>query len=687
MGDHGSRRLALMRLIARTPARGWVDCSFRAPRDDLEEEPVRLLRPAVARPGSLLVFHCRTCTRRHEHVSSVGLCHPAQRRRGTCRALRTVTMVVEMPMLHDVARVLGASTSVHEAALAVAEAAVEALGASSAYVERRIGQTDTRVPGQPGDHAPDGPVEVLAAVGEGTPPVGLQVPFPGSLTPESVGSGEPVQVVVPDGIGLYMRSHLSPCAPEPGASCPALVVPIVTEGQVHGALVVVSQPGETTFTSADEARARALGDLAAAALRRVALVDALRESKARFREIAENIREFIWLSDAEFTRHYYVNPAYERIWGRSKESLYADPLSLLAGVHPDDRTRVKAALLGMPRGEYDIEFRVIRPDGQIRWVSSRGVPVRSESGEIHRIAGITEDITERKRAELEKRRLLERERAAREASEAARATAEERQRELERVTDSRARLIRGFTHDIKNPLGAADGFLALLEDGIYGELTEKQIDGVARARRSIRTALDLIEHLLELARAESGQLALERVPTDMRALVSEIGREFRPQAEAAGLSLSLDVPDQLPAIETDPARVRQVLANLLSNAVKYTPRGGYVTLRAGMGSRAMAVDDTPGAATRQEETPAQEEAPVAGEWVCVEVADNGRGIPPDRQAILFHEFTRFDLDAAQGAGIGLAISQRVAQALGGAITVESEVGVGSTFALWLPGRS
>jgi PAS domain S-box-containing protein len=367
-------------------------------------------------------------------------------------------------------------------------------------------------------------------------------------------------------------------------------------------------------------------------------VDEGRESENHFRQIADNIHEFIWLSDVDFSTHYYVNPAYERIWGRTRESLYHDPRSLLEGVHEEDRERVKAALLRLSKGEYDIEFRVVRPDGDVRWVWSRGVPVRDANGDVSRIAGITEDITARKQAELE----------------------------LSRITESRTGLIRGFTHDIKNPLGAADGFLALLSEGIYGDLTDKQGGSIAKARRSIASALDLINHLLELARAESGQLELQRVETDVGAVASQITDAFRAQAEAKGLSLFLEPMPQLPQIESDPARVRQVLANLVSNAVKYTPSGGRVTVQTRPGS--------PG------------EGPGARESVAIEVADTGPGIEPESQRKLFQEFTRFDPKAASGAGIGLAISQRIANALGGAIRVESKPGTGSKFTLWLPGR-
>lgn len=242
------------------------------------------------------------------------------------------------------------------------------------------------------------------------------------------------------------------------------------------------------------------------------------------------------------------------------------------------------------------------------------------------------------------------------------AAAERRRVELERVTESRARLIRGFTHDVKNPLGTADGFLALLEDGASGTLEERQQTWVGKSRRSIRQALELIQHLLELARAEAGQLELRMQETDLGALVDDVCDEFRASAEGKGLSMEVAVPSSLPRIETDPARVRQVFGNLMSNAVKYTPPGGHITVRADV--RADGADGK--------------------RRLAVAVSDTGSGISHDRLPMIFAEFTRFQPGTAEGAGIGLAIGQKIAHALGGEITVESVVGRGSTFALHLP---
>jgi signal transduction histidine kinase len=239
---------------------------------------------------------------------------------------------------------------------------------------------------------------------------------------------------------------------------------------------------------------------------------------------------------------------------------------------------------------------------------------------------------------------------------------EGRQR-LQRVMTSRSRLMRGFSHDVKNPIGAADGYAELLDQGIYGELNSRQRDSIARMRRCMRGALALIDDLHELGRAETGHLELASEAVDVSDLVRTLVEEYNATAEAAGLSLVVSVAAHLPPIRTSGTRVRQIASNLLSNAIKYTD-AGTVTLN--VVHRSLAWGDN------------------CGEWVVVEVADTGRGIAPDKLDYVFQEFGRVAGTEKPGAGLGLAISRLLAQALGGRITVTSEVGQGSTFALWLP---
>jgi PAS domain S-box-containing protein len=355
------------------------------------------------------------------------------------------------------------------------------------------------------------------------------------------------------------------------------------------------------------------------------------ESEDRFRQIADALHDVVALSDERFTRLYFVNSAYERIWGRPRQELYANPLAFLAGVHPEDLERVRGAILEQRNGQYDVEFRVLRPSGPQRWVWSRGFPVRDANGDVYRIASITEDITDRVQ-----------------------------------VLESHERLIRGFTHDIRDPLGAADGYLSLLEMGVFGEMSAIQTQNIVGARRCIRSALGLVAQLLEIERAEAGQLTVERERVDLCATTRDIVEGFRAAATQKELDLTTLLPrdeDSL-IVESDAARVRQVLANLISNAVKYTQRGGRVTVRAFVA--------------------AEGEGPRHGRWVGIAVVDNGPGIPLEKQNLLFREFTRFNPAAAEGSGIGLAISQQLARVLGASIAFQSTPGVGSTFTLWLP---
>jgi diguanylate cyclase (GGDEF)-like protein/PAS domain S-box-containing protein len=126
---------------------------------------------------------------------------------------------------------------------------------------------------------------------------------------------------------------------------------------------------------------------------------ALRNSEELFRQLAGNIPELLWITDAALKRLIYISPAFERIWGRKAESLYLDPASWLDAVHPGDQARVRAERRKAPFGDYNEEFRIMWADGTTRWVHERAFPVRDASGAVYRIAGITEDITARKKSE------------------------------------------------------------------------------------------------------------------------------------------------------------------------------------------------------------------------------------------------------------------------------------------------
>ncbi|MFL5619638.1 MAG: sensor histidine kinase [Gemmatimonadaceae bacterium] len=243
--------------------------------------------------------------------------------------------------------------------------------------------------------------------------------------------------------------------------------------------------------------------------------------------------------------------------------------------------------------------------------------------------------------------------------------AEERRAALAEVVASRARFMRGVSHDLKNPIHAIDGHAQLLEEGLRGPLTAEQQDSIARIRRSARALMALIEDLLELARAESGQLTVKLDRVVLRDVVREAVEEHRAAAEAAGLTLVHADDKSETILVTDPARVTQVLGNLLSNAIKYTPAGGRIEVMTDMLAR-RDTDD--------------------GARLAIHVADDGPGIPADKYEEVFGEFTRLDSANKPGAGLGLSIARRVARLLGGDITVSGGQGGGARFTLWLPMR-
>lgn len=242
--------------------------------------------------------------------------------------------------------------------------------------------------------------------------------------------------------------------------------------------------------------------------------------------------------------------------------------------------------------------------------------------------------------------------------------AEERRLALAAAVEGREKLMRGVSHDLKNPLNAIDGYAQLLEEGVKGPLNPDQKESIGRIRRAVKTQLSLIMDLLELSRAESGSLAIRKELTDLSAVVAEAVEEQRAAAEASGQALTFVPIETRPNVTTDPARVNQVLGNLLSNAVKYTPPRGRIEVT---------MELVPGTG-RLAGRPA----------VAVRVVDTGHGVPPDKTDAIFEEFTRLAPGLAEGAGLGLAIARRISRLLGGDITVVSEVGKGSVFSLWLP---
>lgn len=274
------------------------------------------------------------------------------------------------------------------------------------------------------------------------------------------------------------------------------------------------------------------------------------------------------------------------------------------------------------------------------------------------------------------RRLAEQYAIQAEALERIHRALEEHSREIERSLAHRSRFFAALSHELRTPINAILGYGQLLSQGFFGALTPRQADILDKIGASARQLQALVDDVLDFSRIDAGWLELQRDRVELPAIVAEAAATIELYARLKGLELHIDCDPALPTLETDPTRVRQILLNLLSNAVKYTPRGSITIEARHLPTRA----DLTAA-------PLPSSAPGPNGWVRIAVHDTGVGIPAEQIDAIFREFVRLphpDIGRTEGTGLGLAISSRLARLLGGDLTVDSEVGVRSTFALYLP---
>jgi signal transduction histidine kinase len=262
----------------------------------------------------------------------------------------------------------------------------------------------------------------------------------------------------------------------------------------------------------------------------------------------------------------------------------------------------------------------------------------------------------------------------------------ERSKELERLSSELLRVNRmkseflaNVSHELRTPLNAIVGFVDLLREGVYGELAPRQVKPVERIEASANHLRHLVDQVLDLAKMAAGRLEIHTETIDLRPFVLDVASEIESLVSEKGLSLSLVMGAALPRIRTDPTHLRQILVNLLGNAVKYTHEGGIVI-------RTRLVDSLPDSGPM----PINRGASYATTpWIGIQVIDTGIGIDTADQSRIFEEFEQIDAgprgnSAERGTGLGLAISRRLAALIGGMVELESELGKGSTFTLWLP---
>lgn len=379
---------------------------------------------------------------------------------------------------------------------------------------------------------------------------------------------------------------------------------------------------------------------------RVELEANLRESRQRLQLITETIDDVFWMVSPDLTETLFVSPAYERLWGRSCESVYRDTASFLEAVHPDDRPRLETELIA-PHAKgrhYSVDYRIVRSDGEVRWIRDRGYPVRDDQGRLYAMAGICSDITELKASEEEIRKLN--------ATLEQRVT--ERTAELEAATRELESFSYSVAHDLRAPLRAINGFAGILTEEYGQQLDDEGLNYLERIRGTTVHMGELIEGLLSLSQTSRADLDLG--PVDLSALAQSIADELAAAHPERRVEWQI-APGLV--VTGDEALLRTLLQNLFDNAWKFTAERDPARITFG----------------RQGQSDGQHR---------FYVRDNGVGFSMAFAHKLFRAFERLHDGSHRGNGIGLATVKRIVGKHHGRVWAESEEGQGATFWFTLP---
>ena len=360
--------------------------------------------------------------------------------------------------------------------------------------------------------------------------------------------------------------------------------------------------------------------------------------------LLNNIPHMAWLKNSE-SRFIAVNEPLAKILKTSPDAIVGktdfdfSPDDTAQGFQEDD-------LQVLASGQRKIvEERYRRGDGSWGWLETTKTPFKNTEGDLAGTVGISMDISDRKQAEAELKRT---------------------NAELIRATRMKDEFLANMSHELRTPLNAILGMTEGLQDEVFGEVNEQQVKALTTIEQSGSHLLELINEILDLAKIEAGNIELEYSLVSITHLCQSSLTFIRQQSLDKGVQLHMNIPWNLPDIQVDERRFRQVLINLLNNAVKFTPAGGDVTLKVAL--------------LPPNETHDQQ-------YLSFAISDTGIGISPEQLNRLFRPFVQIDSTLNrqyEGTGLGLVLVKRIVELHGGYVTVTSTVEVGSCFTIELP---
>ncbi len=424
----------------------------------------------------------------------------------------------------------------------------------------------------------------------------------------------------------------------------SIALPLLDAGTPFGVLSVYATTVDAFDTDEQELLTRLANGVAFGVLAmrtRAALAAkeaAVGESELRFRQLAESIDDVFWLTDLETGAILYVSPAYETIWGRSREGLYASRTAGLDALHPEDRDRVAAALPLQRDGDWQQEYRIVRPDGSVRWIRDRCYLVRDASGRVHRFAGCARDITEQRHLEEQLRQ----------------------SQKMQAV----GQLAGGIAHDFNNLLLVVQSHAGFALDALDArDPIHTDLSAIASAADR---AADLTKQLLAFGRRQVLRPRAIDLNEELLGLERMLRRVIGEQVE-----LTLRTFPGAAPVFVDPSQLGQIVVNLAVNARDAMPVGGRLLLET------VAVERT-----ERLDVAGDEDGP-RGPMVLLEVSDTGVGMDAATRERIFEPFFTTK-EHGKGTGLGLSTVFGIVKQSHGHVTVESEAGRGTTFKVYLP---